>query len=180
MHDAAILSAPTCSLRPYRASDAEALRAVADDPLVTRWMTASFPYPYTRADAETWVAHAVAGDPTEHYVIEVGGTFAGAIAAQASSGEYAGTALFGYWLGRDYWGRGIATDAARTMARYALRNRGLRRLEASVFAPNAASARVLEKSGFTLEARMRQRVVQRDGAVVDVLLYARLASDPEP
>ena len=153
---------------------------IADDPAVTRWMTASFPYPYTREDGENWVALAMAHDPPQHFVIEVDGAFAGAIGIIPQDGEHAGSAIFGYWIGRRFWGHGIATDAARTLARHALRERGLRRLEASVFAPNAASARVLEKAGFTLEGRMRESYVERDGTVCDALLYARLYADPDP
>lgn len=139
-----------------------------------------FPYPYTRADAEAWVARATQQDPPTNYVIEVDGAFAGAAGAHPQSGEHAGCAIFGYWLGRAFWGRGVATDAARTLARFALREQGLRRLEATVFAPNTGSARVLEKAGFTLEGHMRETYALRDGSVCDGLLYARLASDPEP
>jgi ribosomal-protein-alanine N-acetyltransferase len=180
MLEAEVLSAATCRLRPYRPGDVDGLLAVADDPLVARWMTARFPHPYTRADAETWVALATAVEPAEHFVIEVGGTFAGAVGVMARRGEFEGVAIFGYWLGRAYWGRGIATDAARTLSDHAFRTRGVRRLEATVFSPNAASARVLEKCGFTLEARMREGVVERDGTVCDMLLYSRLASDAKP
>jgi RimJ/RimL family protein N-acetyltransferase len=41
-----------------------------------------------------------------------------------------------------------------------------------VFAPNLASARVLEKCGFVREAVMREALVERDGSVVDAWLYA--------
>lgn len=143
-------------------------------------MNARFPYPYTLDDAREWLAGATADDPPNHYAIEVAGAFAGAIGLMPLDGEHRGVALFGYWLGRRYWRHGIASDAARTFARYALRERGLRRLEASVFAPNAASARVLENAGFTLEARKRAGYVDREGNVLDELVYARLASDPEP
>ncbi|HEX3463328.1 MAG TPA: GNAT family protein [Candidatus Elarobacter sp.] len=169
-------------LRPYRSTDddARALVALANDPLVTRWMTAGFPYPYTLDDARAWLTIATADDPPNHYVIEAGGAFAGAIGIIPLAGEHRGVALFGYWLGRRFWAGGLATDAARTLARYALRERGIRRLEASVFAPNAASARVLEKAGFTLEGCKRAGYVDREGNVLDELVYARLASDPEP
>jgi [ribosomal protein S5]-alanine N-acetyltransferase len=143
-------------------------------------MTAEFPYPYTREDAVAWIAGVVHDAPPKHYAIEVGGALAGAVGLFPQDGEHRGCAIFGYWLGRAFWGRGIATEAARLLAAHALRERGLRRLEASVFAPNAASARVLEKAGFTLEARMRASYVERDGTVCDGLLYARLASDPDP
>lgn len=175
-----MLAGSLCRLRAYRSGDVDALHAIANDPAVSRWMTAQFPYPYTRADAETWMASVMQDSPPKNYVIEVDGTFAGAVGAHPQGGEHRGSAIFGYWLGRAFWGRGIATDAARTLARYALSEGGLRRLEATVFAPNLTSARVLEKAGFTFEARLRESYVERDGTVCDGLLYSRLASDPEP
>jgi RimJ/RimL family protein N-acetyltransferase len=175
-----VLAGALCTLRPYRPDDVDGLIAVADDPLVSRWMTAGFPSPYTRADAEWWVGQAVADAAPHNFVIVANGAFAGGVGIQPLDGESHGVALFGYWLGRAYWGRGLATDAARTLARYALRDVGLRRLEASVFAPNTVSMRVLEKAGFTLEARMRDGYLQRDGTVCDKIMYARLASDPDP
>jgi ribosomal-protein-alanine N-acetyltransferase len=181
VEDSIVLAGEGCRLRPYRLTDAEALQAVADDPEVARWMTAMFPYPYTHADAEAWIALAAADAPPKHFVIEAGGAFAGAVGIVPQAGEHAGCAVFGYWLGRRFWGRGLATDAARTVAAYALSEaRGLRRLEATVFAPNAASARLLEKSGFQLEGRRHAAYVQRDGSVCDGLLYGRLATDPAP
>jgi [ribosomal protein S5]-alanine N-acetyltransferase len=162
-----------CRLRPYRADDTDALCAVADDFLVARWMTRSFPHPYTRADAEWWIAVANDGVP-ERCAIDVGGALAGGIGIELLGGERSGTALFGYWLGRRYWGRGIATDAARTLSDHALANPAVRRLEATVFAPNAASARVLEKSGFTLEARLPRYYLDREDAVCDGLMYGRV------
>jgi ribosomal-protein-alanine N-acetyltransferase len=175
-----VLIARTCRLRPYRADDVAALRAIADDPLVARWMTANFPSPYTRADADAWIALTTHQDPPQHFAIEVDGSFAGSIGVMPRRGEQRGAATFGYWIGRRYWGRGIATDAARTVSAYALREQGLRRLDAWVFAPNAASARVLEKAGFTFEGRLREAAVQRDGVVCDMLMYGRVATDPEP
>ncbi len=175
-----VLPGVLCRLRPYRSDDVEPLLAVADDPLVTRWMTATFPNPYTRADAQAWVAFAAAGDPPQHFAIEVDGALAGAVGMVPLGGEHRGSAIFGYWLGRRYWGRGIASDAARTLARHGLRAQGLRRLTATVFAPNAASARVLEKVGFQLEGRVRGGCVARDGTVHDELIYGRTADDPEP
>ena len=55
----------------------------------------------------------------------------------------------------------------------------LRRLEAAVFSSNPASARVLEKAGFTLEGRLRAAVV-KDGVILDALVYALLATNPKP
>jgi hypothetical protein len=52
----------------------------------------------------------------------------------------------------------------------------LRRVYALPFASNPASARVLEKAGFTLEGRLRQAVI-KDGQVLDQLVYGRLRSE---
>jgi ribosomal-protein-alanine N-acetyltransferase len=169
------LTGKLCHLRRYRVEDAAALCAVADDFLVARWMTQAFPHPYTRRDADFWV-NATAGDSRQRYfAIEVEGVLAGGIGIEPLSGERSGSAAFGYWLGRRFWGRGIGTDAARLLSDYALSSGGLRRLEAAVFAQNVASGRVLEKCGFALEARLRDYYLDRHGAACDALLFARLA-----
>jgi ribosomal-protein-alanine N-acetyltransferase len=140
-------------------------------------MSAMVPHPYTIADAEAWVAKVSDEMPIDNFAIEVDDTHAGGIGIRLHGGERNGVAEFGYWLGQEYWGRGIATEAARLVISYAFRRRGLRRLEAHVFAPNVVSARVLEKCGFVREAISREALVERSGNVVDCLLYARLASD---
>ena len=175
-----MLQGARCVLRPYTRNDAAVLQAIANDRDVSRWMTAGFPSPYTRTDAVRWLSSVVNDPEPNNFGVEADGELAGGIGMMPQAGEHAGVATFGYWLGRRFWGRGLATDAARTLARHALRVRGLRRLEANVFAPNVASARVLEKAGFRCEGRFREAYVQRDGSVCDGLLYARLESDPEP
>ncbi len=55
----------------------------------------------------------------------------------------------GYWLGREFWGRGIATEALALF----LRGYRTRPLYAGVASHNAGSIRVLEKCGFSLLRR---------------------------
>ena len=81
------------------------------------------------------------------------------------------SAEVGYWLGREFWNRGIATEAVKALSGYAVREYGLKRLYAIPFEWNEASCRVLEKAGYVLEARMRQAAL-KDGKVIDQLLYA--------
>ena len=59
--------------------------------------------------------------------------------------EESGRLLVGYWIGRDFWGRGIATVALSQMLEQVTR----RPLYAQVARSNAGSIRVLEKCGFT-------------------------------
>jgi [ribosomal protein S5]-alanine N-acetyltransferase len=168
-----MMAGELCRLRPYRSGDASALCAVADDFDVARWMTRRFPHPYALRDAEEWIAIAMADPRGQILAIEVDGEIAGGIGVEPLEGERSGTALFGYWLGRAYWGRGIATEAARMLSDFALQSGGLRRLEATVFAPNAASARVLEKCRFAFEGRSPQLYLDRSDAVCDGLLFGR-------
>ena len=60
-----------------------------------------------------------------------------------------GVASLAYYLARPYWGRGLATEAARAFVAHGFGTLGLARIEAGVNARHAASIRVLEKAGFT-------------------------------
>ena len=86
------------------------------------------------------------------------------------------SAEVGYWLGHEYWGRGIATTAVRLLTRHAFERRPeLRRLYATPFGNNPGSARVLEKAGYVREAVLRQSVI-KDCQVLDQVVYACLRS----
>jgi len=171
-----MLTGIRCRLRPYEPADAKTLAQIAGEFAVVRWMTAAFPHPYGIKAARAWVAKASTEAPVDNFAIEVDGALAGGAGITPHVGEQRGTAEFGYWLGRAYWGRGIATEAACLLASHALRERDLRRLEAHVFAPNVASARVLAKAGFVREAVLHESYMERDGTIVDGYLYARLRS----
>ena len=58
----------------------------------------------------------------------------------------------GYWLAPDYWGKGLATEAAQAVMEYGKNRLGLRQIVAVAHPENKASIRVLEKLGMTYEA----------------------------
>ena len=166
-----------CLLRSYRLDDLERLRRLADDFSVVQWMGLVFPYPYTAEAAKSWIERALAASPPNNLVIEVDGVMAGDIGIAVRDGLRQGVGELGYWVGRDYWGRGIVTEAIRLFVNYAFGERRLRRLEAHIFAPNVASARVLEKNGFVLEGVFKDRVTDRQGNIHDELFYALLSTN---
>jgi RimJ/RimL family protein N-acetyltransferase len=55
----------------------------------------------------------------------------------------------GFYLAREYWGRGLATEAGRAFVDHGFATLGLRKIHAGMNAKNAASIRVIEKLGFT-------------------------------
>ena len=160
-----------CTLREWRPSDAESLALHANNIKVWRNLHDAFPHPYTRADAEAWIKKASADFPDTVFAITVDGKAVGGIGFHRGTDEYRLTATIGYWLGEPYWGRGITTEALRAMTEYSLASFDFARIEAHVFEWNLASARVLEKAGYTREARMRKRVT-KEGRTADCFLFA--------
>jgi 8-oxo-dGTP diphosphatase len=73
------------------------------------------------------------------------------------------TGNLGYWVGRRFWGHGVATEAAGRLSRWALANLDLDRLEAHVAEDNAASATVLRRIGFRMSGTGRERFLARGG-----------------
>ena len=83
------------------------------------------------------------------------------------------SAEMGYWLGEDFWGRGIATRVVTAVSDWAFDNYHLTRVFAQTFAHNAASIRVLEKSGFVREGIMLRSAI-KNGAILDQVLFAKV------
>jgi RimJ/RimL family protein N-acetyltransferase len=159
-----------CTLRPYRHGDEPSLVLYANNRNVSRNMRDRFPYPYTPADAREWTARVSGQMPVTNFAIVVDDTAVGGIGLELGTDVHRRSAEIGYWLGEPFWGRGLATEALRAVTEYAFRTFDICRLEAGVFGWNPASARVLEKVGYTLEGRSRLAIV-KDGRMGDRLLY---------
>ena len=160
-----------CTLRPWRVGDEAALVRHANNRRVWRNLS-RLPHPYTAADAEAWITRAGAQSPVTDFAITVHDEAVGGIGVEIGRDVFYRSAEIGYWLGESYWGRGIATEALRAMTEYAFTTFDLCRLQAGVFQWNPASMRVLEKAGYTLEARLKKRVT-KEGRTVDCFLFAR-------
>ena len=171
----------TIILRPWQATDKPALLRYANNRNVWINLTDIFPHPYTPEDADRWLWRCGAGQrphqgPHTALAIDLGGEAIGATGIEPRQDVYRKSANIGYWLGEPFWGRGFATLALKLMTDYAFAHFDLNRLQASVFAWNPASARVLEKNGYKFEARLRQRIY-KDGRFADELIYAKLRGE---
>ena len=62
----------------------------------------------------------------------------------------------GYWLAEPFWGKGIITEAIKQMIDYGFKNFDINRIFARPFGTNIASQKVLEKTGFKLEAKFEK------------------------
>ncbi len=162
-----------CLLRPWNEGDVETLAAIANDWEVARYLHDHFPHPYTVADARRWIEFNRSRPPGNYYAIEVDGRLAGGISVEQFDRERPDTMRLGYWLGRECFGRGIATAACRALTEHAFATTRVHRIEAGVFHPNLASARVLEKAGYVLEETVKNGAT-RGEQTYDRHLYAKV------
>lgn len=164
-------------LRPWEPADADAVFAACQDVEIQRWTTV--PSPYTHADAVGYVTELAStawkDSGAVFAVIEAAtGDLAGSIGAHGMSD---GVAHVGYWTAPAARGRGLTSDALRTLTGWFLRDGRAARVELVVEPHNRGSVRVAEAAGFTREGLLRQRFVLR-GHRTDVAMYSMLISDP--
>ena len=81
-----------------------------------------------------------------------------------------------YWLGKEFWGKGYMTEAARRMVQFGFEELGLERISVGCFARNKPSARIIEKLGFTFEGLARH-AYRKDGESLDELRFGMIRSD---
>lgn len=155
-------------LRPAFPEDWEAVLAgIGADESVVRNL-ARAPWPYGENEARAFAA--LPQDPRlPHFLVTLPGT--GVIGSAGMGENDAGEAEVGYWIARDHWGRGYATEAASAVLRIA-RTLGHQRLTAGHFIDNPASGRVLRKLGFQPTGRIVKRRSCARAALVDSCEYA--------
>jgi RimJ/RimL family protein N-acetyltransferase len=135
------------SIRPTRVEDSGAIQQLGSDAHVAA--TCGIEHPLPQGSGQAYTLRATAARECGawfSYTVLVEGCIAGIVALDGICHRSRSANLF-YWLGRAYWGRGIATQAGRD-ALHAARSLGLLRLEATTLAENEASQRVLHKLGF--------------------------------
>jgi len=159
------------TLRQWKTGDEESLVHHANNRNIWINLRDAFPHPYTLADARNWIQKASAATPQRDFAIEVDGKAVGGIGFTPREDVYKRSAEIGFWLGEEFWGRGIMTEALSAVTEYAFADFDLCRICAGVFEWNLASMRVLEKAGYQLEARLK-KAVTKDGKTIDELLYA--------
>jgi RimJ/RimL family protein N-acetyltransferase len=147
LHDDAI------ALRRPEAGDAAAIAAAVQEPDIPRFTMV--PSPYTIDDATAFIERSGAlwhsGDAAPFVIVEATtGMLLGSVGLH-DLGLESSPAHVGYWVAVEARGRGVATRALRLVARWALEDLALPRLEVCVFVENERSQRVAARAGFTRE-----------------------------
>lgn len=161
-------------LRPWRDEDTERLYRLCRVPEIGAG--AGFP-PHESPDMSRAVIRNVLSQPENYAAVnrrtgEVIGSASLILSLEGSDCKRPGDAEVGYWIGREYWGWGFATEALGALVRHAGEDLGLRRLWGVIFPDNIGSRHVLEKAGFTLDHREDTYVAQC-GTLRETLYFCR-------
>lgn len=165
-------------LRPLTPHDADDIHEACNDEAVKRWLP--LPSPYTAADARTFISEArcepAALDVQMTFAIERDDPTPGRLLGSIGLGLVSvpnRVYSIGYWVAP--WARGehVAARATALLAGWAIRSRGVERLELRIEPGNKASESVARACGFTYEGTMRSVEMHRDRRV-DLGLYSLL------
>jgi len=157
-------------LRELRIDDAASIAKYANNRNVSKFLTDAFPYPYTIENGLGFITHTLNNPDVLILVIEVNGEAAGCIGVHPQTDIHRRNAELGYWLAEKYWGKGIVSKAVAEIVKMAFDKFDIDRIFARPFDTNPASKRILEKAGFTLEAKF-EKVLIKDGELLDELIY---------
>jgi ribosomal-protein-alanine N-acetyltransferase len=163
-------------LRELRREDATASLSVLGDDEVTRWL--SFDAQNLDATIEM-IEEAVAvarRTPRTEYCLAITLPTGELVGWARLVLEPAETATLGYAVRADRWGRGYATDAARTMIKFGFTDLGLQSISAAVDPDNVASIAVVARLGMHCQDRIHHHIVKH-GAWRDSVVYSMLAEE---
>ena len=157
-------------LRPFQVGDVADALAYRNDVEFARFLS-HIPQPFTKADAEAFVALNMS-EPWEKsptFAVVLHGTLIGTVNLEVATEK--STAMLGYAIGREWWGQGIATEAARAAMAWGIGAFALARIWASTDVRHHRSRRVLEKLGMECETLRVGDHVGRFGEAVDEVVY---------
>jgi RimJ/RimL family protein N-acetyltransferase len=159
------------AVRPLRESDIPAIVDACRDPEIARWTRV--PSPYTREDAERFLAIAAAESRAGHgvalAVADAQDRLVGTVALTELDGE--GYGEIGYWTAPHARGRGVASRAVALMRDWGRTALGLTAIEILPHRDNRGSQRVAELAGFTPTGRVRSVARMPPGRREGYLVY---------
>jgi len=160
------------TVRPWNSYDLSGLIRYADNPVIERWVDDGFPVPYTEEDGRRFIESTMVGKPRLILAIDLDGEAIGTIGLHRQHNIMRRNLEMGYWIGEPHWGKGYGTEAIRQMVIYGFKTfPNISRIYARPFGSNIGSQRVLEKAGFTLEARLENTIWKHE-RFEDELIYA--------
>lgn len=159
------------AIRKWTISDLENLQKYANNKNISDNLADAFPNPYTNEDAVKFLERVSNDNPTKIFAITLDNQAIGSIGFFPDSDIHRKNAALAYWIAEPFWGKGVAPKAIKLILEYGFKNFDVVRAYAKPFGRNLNSHRVLEKSGFSLEATLK-RSIYKNGQFLDELIYS--------
>ena len=168
----------TVALRRWHQADRGALVEACQDPEIPRWT--AVPSPYGAGDAREYLARAEidrrSGRELGLAVVEAdGGTLLGSCGLARFDWQDR-KAEVGYWVAAAARRRSVGSRATGLLARWAIAELGMERVELLANPLNEASQRLALRAGFTREGLLRE-YRRRKGQREDLIMFSLLARD---
>ena len=145
-------------LNEFRLSDAQRLSELLNFQDVSMY-TQNIPYPYSLEDANRFINISQNGfleKKSLSFAIreKESNLLVGGMAIKLKLKHKRG--VLGYWIAKDYWGRGLATESLEKVLEFAFNDLNLNKLEAVHVSENLASGKVMRKVGMVKEGEFKQ------------------------
>lgn len=164
-----VLHGASTTLRPIQPEDAEALARILAEPEVARW--------WPRYDTERVRRELIEAEHTAVFAIEVDDQLVGSIQyVEEPSPDYRHASI-DVFIDPLWHGKGLGTDAVRTLARHLIHDRGHHRLAIDPAADNEKAIRAYKRVGFRPVGVMRSYERNSAGQWQDCLLMDLLEKD---
>lgn len=164
---------PKATFRLWKPEDKASLVHHAGNIKIWNNVRDYFPHPYTEKDADEFINYCLGMPEPLNYAIDIDGNAVGGIGIVPGTDVEKTGAEIGYWLGEEYWGKGIMSGIVADFSSFIFRTTPLTNLYTGVFAFNKASMRVLEKAGFA-KIGVRHKAAIKNGAVTDMHYYEKV------
>ena len=131
-------------LRKWNNQDTQPLARLANNPNIANYLRDVFPYPYQAKDAAFFIQMCQQADSNIDlpFAITVDGSLVGSIGLTRQLDVKRKSAELGYWIGEEYWNKGIATQAVKQICEIGWNYWDINRIYAEVFSNNLASSQV--------------------------------------
>lgn len=166
-------------IRTFRKSDAKSLTEHINNKKIIKNLSNNISYPYKIKKAEEWIKlsqkkYRKKNPEFFSFGIEIDKKIVGGIGFHKINPEHH-NAEMGYWLGEEYWGKGIMTKVTKEVVKYGFKKFKFKRIYAGVFSFNKPSMRVLEKAGFKFEGILKKDYYHKGmKKYLDTYVYAKL------
>lgn len=166
----------TFTLRPLLPEDAESMANQLNNKKIWDNLRDGLPYPYTIEDAKAFIELQHNEPSLTCYGIVVNGKAVGNIGFTRNHDVERFSAEVGYYIGEEYWGKGIMSAALANAVDDYFATTDVIRLYATPYGHNKASARVLEKAGFSFKCVMT-KAAYKNGEFTDELYFERIKTN---